>query len=107
MSMNPQAVKRTPEELAAQRRRRVVAQESARQTLASIKASPDPEQAMEACRATIRSLAAYAAQLTDPARAIGILSGAAADVCPSYRPAKRFSAAEALFSKPEESDDEA
>jgi hypothetical protein len=57
----------------------------------------DPELGFEVIRAVIRRMAARASDLGGPARALGVLSGAAAEVCPAYEGPTRASAAEALF----------
>lgn len=102
------AVERTkrelsPAEIIAQRRRRAQAQEVARGAIATIKSSSlnDPEFRMEVCRSTIRAFTRYAAELTDAGRAMGLLSGAAAEIAPAFV-AERSSIAdaEALFIKP-------
>lgn len=92
----------SPAQLQAMRIRRAEAQQAARGAIEVIRASRlnDPEFRMEVCRATIRAVAIYASQLTDGARALGLLSGAAAEVSPAFRTEKAFTEAEALFVRP-------
>lgn len=107
--MKPATEKRepSPAQLQAMRVRRAEAQQAARGAIEVIRASRlnDPEFRMEVCRATIRAVAMYAAQITDSARAVGLLSGAAAEVSPAYQPETKFTAAEALFARPDQGEE--
>lgn len=89
----------SPHKLAEARRRRAAASERARVAVSGMLADlpNDPEFAIEALRAGIRGMASQAAALAGTSRALGVLAGAAADICPAYRGQSRFAESEALF----------
>lgn len=102
--MKAQTVKLAPKpaQLAADRRRRAVAEARVKVALAGLFDGLDPETRVEACRSGIRALAQAAALNAGPGRAAGVLCGALADIAPAYRTEKpAVIAAEALFVKGE------
>lgn len=103
MSIVARRVIRSPQQ-AAERQRRAAAADRAEAALSSLLAGmpADREFAVETLRALIRQAATKVADVASPARALGLLAGAAADVCPAYRDASRTAAAEALFRTSEE-----
>lgn len=90
----------------AERRRLVVARERVQARLAGMLDGLDEETRIETCRAGIRALAQAVKAHGGEGRAAGVLCGALVDVSPSYRVEKRFTEAEALFSRPAEPDED-
>ena len=101
--MKAQAIRRDPKpaQLAADRRRRAVAEERVSAHLAGMLDGLDEETRIQTCRLGVRVLALELAG-TSEGRATGVLSGALARVSPAHRPTKRTAEAEALFAKGED-----
>lgn len=87
----------------AEQARRAAAEQRAENALARMFADMplDRDLAMESIRALIRKASVKALALAGAGRAVGLLAGAAADVCPAFR-SEKHNAAEALFARPAE-----